>query len=288
MDHQRFDYSPIIKRKPLKWPNGARVAVWIIPNIEHFEFDLPGTALFPLNVVPDVLNYAWRDYAVRVGIWRLMDTLDHYSIRATVALNAAVCEHYPIIIEEGKKRNWEFMGHGMTNSQLLAGLPEEEERKVIRDTIHTITKSVGEAPEGWLGPGLAETFITPDLLAEEGIRYLCDWCNDDQPYAMKVKKGRLLSVPYSIELNDIPFFVGKGNSGADFLQAIQDQFDVLYEEGKVNGRVMAIALHPFIISVPHRHKYFAKALEYICRHKEVWLATGSEIANWYYDHYLNS
>lgn len=288
MDHQRFDYSPIIKRKPLSWPNGARVAVWIIPNIEHFEFELPGTALFPLNLVPDVLNYAWRDYAVRVGIWRLMDTLDQYGVRATVALNAAVCEHYPSIIEEGKKRNWEFMGHGMTNSQLLAGLPEEEERKVIRQTIHTITKSVGKAPEGWLGPALAETFITPDLLAEEGIRYLCDWCNDDQPYAMKVRTGQLLSVPYSIELNDIPFFLGRGSSGADFLQAITDQFDVLYEEGKTNGRVMAIALHPFIISVPHRHKYFAQALDYICRHREVWLATGSEIAHWYYDHYLNS
>ena len=288
MDHRRFDYSPIIKRKPLKWPNGARVAVWIIPNIEHFEFDLPGTSLFPLTVVPDVLNYGWRDYAVRVGVWRLMDALDQYGIRATVALNAAVCGHYPIIIEEGKKRNWEFMGHGLTNSQLLAGLPEEEERKVIRETIHTITKSVGRAPEGWLGPALAETFVTPDLLAEEGIRYLCDWCNDDQPYALKVRTGQLLSVPYSIELNDIPFFVGKGSSGADFLQAIKDQFDVLYQEGKTNGRVMAIALHPFIISVPHRHKYFVKALEYICHHKEVWLATGGEIAHWYDDHYLNS
>jgi peptidoglycan/xylan/chitin deacetylase (PgdA/CDA1 family) len=232
IDHHRFDYSPIIKRKPLKWPNGARVAAWIIPNIEHFEFDLPGTSLFPLNVVPDVLNYAWRDYAVRIGVWRLMDALDHYGIRATVALNAAMCEHYPIIVEEGKKRNWEFMGHGVTNSQLLAGLPEEEERKVIRETIHTITKAVGKAPEGWLGPALAETFITPDLLAEEGIRYLCDWCNDDQPYAMRVKKGQLLSVPYSIELNDIPFFVGKGNSGADFLQAIKDQFAFSTRRGR--------------------------------------------------------
>jgi allantoinase len=288
MDHHRFDYSPIIKRKPLKWPNGARVAVWVIPNIEHFEFDLPGTSLFPLNVVPDVLNYGWRDYSVRVGVWRLMEALDRYGIRATVALNAAVCEHYPIIIEEGKKRNWEFMGHGMTNSQFLAGLSEEEERKVIRETIRTITAHVGKAPQGWLGPALAETFLTPDLLAEEGIRYVCDWCNDDQPYAMKVRAGQLLSVPYSIELNDIPFFIGKGNSGADFLQAIKDQFDVLYEEGKTNGRVMAIALHPFIIGVPYRHKYFVEALEYICRHKEVWLATGSEIANWYYDHYVNS
>ena len=288
MDHHRFDYSPIIKRTPLTWPNGARVAVWIIPNLEHFAFDLPGTSLFPLNVVPDVLNYGWRDYSVRVGVWRLMEALDTYGIRATVALNAAVCEHYPIIIEEAKKRNWEFMGHAMSNSQPLSGLSEEEERQVIRDTIQTITTSVGKAPEGWLGPGLTETFSTPDILAEEGIRYLCDWCNDDQPYPMKVKTGQLLSVPYSIELNDIPFFLGTGSSGADFMQAIKDQFDVLYAEGKTNGRVMAIALHPFIISVPHRHKYFAQALEYICHHKEVWLATGSEITQWYNDHYLNS
>src|SRR5437867_10935532 len=263
MDHYRFDYSPIIKRPPIQWANDARVAVRVIPNIEHYEFEIPSRSMYPTNLVPDIINYGWRDYGPRVGIWRLMEALDKYGMRGSVTLKSAVCEHYPIIVEEGKKRNWEFLGHGITNSRLLNGLSEEEERKVIRETIQTISKSVGKAPEGWLGPALAETFITPDLLAEEGIRYLCDWCNDDQPYAMKVKKGRLLSVPYSIELNDIPFFVGKGNSGADFLQAIQDQFDVLYEEGKVNGRVMSIALHPFIISVPHRYKYFAQALEYI-------------------------
>lgn len=288
MDHNRFDYSPIIKRKPLKWPNGARVAVWLIPNIEHYEFDIPGIGMQPFNIVPDVINYAWRDYAPRVGVWRLMDTLDKYGMRGTVALNSAVCDRYPIIIEEGKKRNWEFMGHGITNSRLLTGLSEEEERKVIRETVQTITKAVGKAPEGWLGPALAETFITPEILAEEGIRYLCDWCNDDQPYPMKVKKGRLISVPYSLEINDIPFFLGKGNSGADFMQAIKDQFDVLYEEGKANGKVMAIAVHPFIISVPFRHKYFVQALEYIARQKEVWLTTGGEIAKWYYDNYYPS
>lgn len=285
MDHSRFDYSPIIKRKPIKWPNGARVAVWVIPNIEHYEFDIPGIGMQPFNIVPDVINYAWRDYAPRVGVWRLMDTLDKYGMRGTVALNSAVCDRYPIIIEEGKKRNWEFMGHGITNSRLLNNLSEDEERKVIRETVQTITKAVGKAPEGWLGPALAETFITPDLLAEEGIRYLCDWCNDDQPYPMRVERGKLISVPYSVEINDIPFFIGKGNSGADFMQAIIDQFDVLYEEGKNNGRVMAIAVHPFIISVPFRHKYFVQALEYIARQKEVWLTTGGEIANWYYDNY---
>ena len=170
MDHNRFDYSPIIKRKPLKWPKGARVAVWIIPNIEHYEFEIPSTSLYPSNLVPDVLDYAWRDYGVRVGIWRLMDVLDKYGMRGTVALNSAVCDHYPIIIEEGKKRNWEFMGHAITNSKLLTGLSEEEEKKVIRETVQTITKAVGKAPEGWLGPALAETFNTPDFLAEEGIR----------------------------------------------------------------------------------------------------------------------
>lgn len=288
MDHNRFDYSPIIKRKPLKWPNGARVAVWIIPNIEHYEFEIPSTALHPLNLVPDVLNYGWRDYSVRVGVWRFMEALDKYGMRGTVALNAAVCDHYPEIIEGGKKRNWEFMGHAITNSRLLTGLSEDEERKVIRETIQTITRSAGKAPEGWLGPALAETFITPDLLAEEGIRYLCDWCNDDQPYPMKVKKGKLISVPYSLELNDIPFFLGMKGSATDFMQAIKDQFDVLYEEGKTNGRVMAIALHPFIINVPHRHKYFERALEYIVRHKEVWLTTGGEIAKWYYDNYYTA
>jgi peptidoglycan/xylan/chitin deacetylase (PgdA/CDA1 family) len=217
-----------------------------------------------------------------------MDLLDKYGLRGTVALNAAVCEKYPLIIEEGKKRNWEFMGHAMTNSKLLTGLSEEDERQVIRQTVETITKSTGSAPRGWLGPALAETFSTPDILAENGITYLCDWCNDDQPYPMKVKKGKLISVPYTLELNDIPFFLANKGTAEGYMQAIKDQFDVLYEEGKTHGRVMAIAIHPFIVSVPYRHKYFERALDYVCRQKDVWLTTGAEIANWYYENYLNA
>lgn len=287
MENTRYDYSAIITRKPIKWPNNARIAVWVIPNIEHYEIDLPGLALHQgsTTLVPDVLNYAWRDYGVRVGIWRLMDVLDKYGIKGTVALNSAVCEHYPIIIEECNKRNWEFMGHGITNSRLLAGLSEKEEREVIRKTIETITKATGKPPEGWLSPALAETFTTPDILAEEGIKYLCDWCNDDQPYPMKVRKGTLISIPYSIEVNDILIFQVKNHSGQEFFEIVRDQFDALYEEGKKNGRVMAIALHSCIINLPFRHKYLDKALEYISKHKDVWFATGSEIANWYYEHY---
>jgi peptidoglycan/xylan/chitin deacetylase (PgdA/CDA1 family) len=287
MHHDRFDYSPIIRRAPLRLPNAARLAIWIIPNIEYFEFDGPGIGLAPPAGFPDVLNYAWRDYASRVGVWRLMELLDKYQLRATVALNAKVCDYYPEIIEEGKKRNWEFMGHGMTNSQLLAGLPEEDERKVIQTTVATIGKAVGKAPRGWLGPALAETLRTPDLLAENGITYLCDWCNDDQPYSFRVKAGRLISIPYANEINDIPFYVGKGATPDQFRQAIQDCFDVLYEEGKVTGKVMAIALHPFLSGVPHRQKYLEMALDYVTKHDQVWFATGGEIADWYYTNYYN-
>ncbi len=284
--HNRFEHLPPSKRTVIRWPNNARLALWIIPNIEWHEFEGPGVGMSPAPAFPDVLNFGWRDYGLRTGIWRMMEALDRFGMRATVALNGAVCEHCPHIIEEGNKRNWEFMGHGMTNSQLLCALSLDDERKVIRQTVDVITKHVGVAPKGWLGPALAETVNTPDLLAEAGIRYVCDWCNDDQPYPIQVKQGQMLSVPYSLEINDLPFFIGKGATGDGFRQAIQDQFDVLYAEGAATGKVMAIALHPFVVSVPHRHKHFVKALEYITKHRDVWLTTGGEIADWYYKNYM--
>ncbi len=287
LDNTRYDYSPIIRRPPLRWPKNARVAVWLAINIEHFKIDRPGASINPFpGIIPDVYNYAWRDYGPRVGIWRMMKLLDRHGIRASVLLNSDVCAHYPVIVEEGMKRGWEFLGHGITNSQWLAGMSEDEERQVIRTVIQTIKKATGKAPQGWLGPGMAETFNTPDLLAEEGITYLCDWNNDDQPYPMKVRKGRLLSVPYSAEINDIPAFLSLKYSPEQFRQAIWDQFDTLYEEGAETGRVMAISTHPFIIAQPHRIKYLDQALRHIKRRKQVWFTTGGEIARWYTTHYL--
>ena len=282
-DNTRYDYSAIISRPPLKWPNDARVAFWVIPNIEHFKVNvpLPGAP----NLIPDVRNAAGRDYGPRVGIWRLMEALDKYGVRGTVALNAEVCQQYPIIIEEAKKRDWAFMGHGMTNSQRLTAMDEAEERAIIRETIRIMKEHVGRAPIGWLGPGLTETFSTPDLLAAEGVQYLCDWCADDQPFPLNVRSGKMISVPYSIELNDLPFFGGKSTPAEEFYQMCVDQFDVLYREGEQSGRVMAIALHPFVIGHPFRIKYLEKALEYITGHDKVWVTTGDEIAQWYMDHY---
>jgi allantoinase len=286
LDNTRFEYSPIIKRPPLRWPNGARVAVWVAVNIEHFKIDRPGTAMHPFpGITPDVYNYAWRDYGVRVGIWRLMQLLDRLGMKAGVMLNSDVCIHYPVIVEECVKRGWEILGHGMTNSQFLAGMSEDQEREVIRTVIRTIKDKTGKAPRGWLGPALAETFSTPDLLAEEGITYVCDWCNDDQPYPMKVRTGRLLSVPYGIELNDIPMFLEFKATPDEFRQAICDQFDQLYAEGAETGRVLCIALHPFIIATPWRIKYLERALQHILRHKDVWVTTGGEIADWYTKHH---
>ncbi len=260
--------------------------MWVIPNIEHFLFDRPSTRIAALPVNPDVLNYAWRDYGVRVGIWRMMEVMEKYGVKGTVALNSDVCRHYPRIIEEGKKLGWEWMGHGTNNSTLINSQTEAEERALIKEVVSTITKSVGQAPRGWLSPALSETVRTLDILAENGIEYVGNWVNDDQPYPMRVKKGSMIAMPYSVEINDIPALLDLHQSPEVFGQMICDQFDVLYEDGAETGRVMAICLHPFLVGYPHRSKYFAKALAHITAREEVWLTTGSEIVDWYKMNYL--
>ncbi len=205
-------------------------------------------------------------------------------MRGTVALNSDVCNEYPRIIEEGKKLDWEWMGHGTTNSILINAQTEAEERALIKDVRHDHRQSVGKAPRGWLSPALSETVHTLDILAENGIEYVGNWVNDEQPYPMKVKRGRCISMPYSQEINDIPALIGLHQSPERFGQMICDQFDVLYEDGAKTGRVMSICLHPFLIGHPHRDKYFAKALAHITSRQEVWLATGSEILDWYKKH----
>ena len=282
-DHGRFAYTPIVDRPKLSWPNGARVAVWLIPNIEHFVYGLPSTTLFPptASLTPDILNYSWRDYGARVGVWRLMDTMERLGIRGTVALNSDVCHEHPRIVEEAQKLSWEFMGHGKNNSSLFTGMEEDVERNAISEVLETIREATGQMPRGWLGPALTETHNTLDLLAEAGVDYVCDWVNDEQPYPMQTRAGTIHSIPYSIEINDIPAFLGGGHSGDSFAQMIKDQFDVLYEDGAETGRVMSICVHPFLIGHPHRAKHFSRALEHIASRNDVWLTTGHEIIDWY-------
>ena len=290
MEHGRFDYSPIADREPLRFPDGARVAVWVIPNIEHFHWDKPSTSVTAVtaHLKPDVLNYSWRDFGVRVGIWRMMEVMERHGVKGTVALNSEVCGQYPRIVEAGNELGWEWMAHGSTNSVLFNDQSEEEERGIIRDIVSTISDSTGAAPKGWLSPALSESFNTPDILAENGIEYVCNWVNDEQPYAMNVRTGSLISVPYSIEINDIPAFLDRGLGAEEFYRMIVDQFDVLYEDGAASGRVMAICLHPFLIGHAFRAKYLDKALDYITRRKEVWVTRGGEINDWYRATYMRS
>jgi allantoinase len=285
--HDRFQYSAIVDRPPLRWPNGARVALWVIPNIEHFLFDRPSTSITAAttSLVPDVLNYSWRDYGVRVGIWRMMEVMEKYGVKGTVALNSDVCRHYPRIIEGGNQLGWEWMGHGDNNSTLINRQSEDEERALVNAVVDTIETSTGKRPRGWLSPALSESHRTLDLLAEAGIRYVGNWVNDEQPYPMRVKTGSMLSLPYSIEMNDIPAFLDQGQSAETFGRMICDEFDGLYEDGAKSGRVMSICLHPFIIGHAYRSKYFAKALQHITSRQEVWITTGSEIADWYKANY---
>jgi len=288
MENTRYEYSPLINREPFQLPDQAKVALWIGVNIEHFDIETTnfgGAQSFQISP-PNVYDYATRDYGNRVGIWRLMELLDRHHIKASVLLNSDVCHHYPFIIEEAKKRYWEFMGHGTTNSILLGGKSEAEERQVITNTLDVIAQATGQRPMGWLSPALQETFNTPDILAEAGIKYLCDWCCDDQPFPMKVKEGTLISVPYSTDINDIPAFFRQNLTPKGFYEMIKDQFDTLYREGAEQARIMCIALHPFIIGKPFRISWLDKALQYIKQHEKVWFATCQEIAGWYYEKYM--
>lgn len=276
-----FPYSPIINRPRLEWPNGAHVALWVIPNIEYFSLEERPGGYGP-GKVPDVVMWSERDYGNRVGVFRIMETLDRYGIRGTVALNSNLCAEHPAIMEEGRKRKWEWMGHNESNTRRLNDVAPGEEAQIIRNTLSAITRHTGKRPVGWLSSGLQETWDTLDYLAAEGVEYVGDWCNDDQPYSMDVAgKHSIIAMPYTQQLNDKSSIEKRYNTADEFRQMICDQFDVLYREGAKSGRVMAIALHPYLIGVPHRIGALDAALRYICKHKKVWKATGSEIARHY-------
>jgi allantoinase len=277
---ERYDDTFITERKPFKWPGNNTLAVWFIPNVEVWHYDSAvgvGITPNPTNYVPDVFNYAWREYGMRVGLWRMADVFDDAGVKATVALNSQVCEVHPKAIEEMKKRGWEFMSHGTTNSTNLAGLNPEQERDTIRGILKTIEQATGKPPRGWLGSGLIETHNTLDILAEEGVIYCGDWNNDDQPYPMKVKSGKMFAIPYCNEINDIPLYIRKGYTGEQYLRSVIDQFDTLHADSGKQPRVMGVPLHPMIIGQPLRIKYLERAIAHMKERQGVWFATGSEI-----------
>ncbi|WP_116952343.1 polysaccharide deacetylase family protein [Jiangella endophytica] len=272
-----FEYSPIVDRPPVMWPGRSKLAFYVGLNIEHFHVDKPSTALndATAQLVPDPLNYGWRDYGLRVGFWRVAELLDTYGLRATALLNSEAVHHYPQVIEASLSRDWALVAHGRTNSVLHTGMDVDSEQAELAAILDTMETATGARPRGWLGPALTETSATPRLLAHHGLTYSLDWTNDEQPYWFT--DVPVMSVPYSVELNDLGIFTMKGLSGPDFEVMVRDQVDQMLEE-TATGRVMALALHPFVIGHPFRAKYLDRALAHIAGRSGIWLTTSDEIA----------
>jgi peptidoglycan/xylan/chitin deacetylase (PgdA/CDA1 family) len=283
VDRPPYAYSPIVRRPRIGLPGGARLAVWIGVNVEHYRWGQPALSLAPFTaqLVPDPTNYGWRDYGPRVGVWRLMEIFDRVGIRASAIVNSAVCEEYPEVVEAAVERGWAIVAHGRDNSTWQTGMEPEDERAFVAEVAQTLERAAGRRPTGWLGPALTATPNTYDILAELGFTYALDWANDDQPYPLEVASGSLVSVPYSSEVNDIPAFVLHHHTGPEFAESVVDQFETLYEEGEHSLRVMGIGIHPFLVGQPFRARHFATALEKVVAHDDVWFATSDEIAAWY-------
>ena len=279
-----YDYLPYDRRPKLEWPGGAKIAVWIAPNIEFYELQPPvNPKRTPwARPVPDVLAYSHRDYGNRVGWQRMMAAMDEAGFRGSVSLNVALCDHHPEIIEACAKRNWEFFSHGIYNTRYMYEMTPAQETEIIVDAIETVRKWTGQKLSGWLAPALSNNLWTMDLLAQHGLDYTCDLFHDDQPMPINVRSGRLISVPYSLDMNDVIVYNSNQYSPRHYGEIIKRQFDRLRAEGETSGTVMCVPLHPYLVGQPHRIGPFAEALRYIAGHSDAWLTTGREIAAHFY------
>ncbi len=279
----RIAYSPITERPPLKLPHGARMAVWVIVNVEQWDptQPMPRTVLTPPaggSPSPDVPNWAWHEYGNRVGFWRFIKIFDEFAIPGVLCINGSALAAYPPIVRAAVERKWEFVGHGFTQRNMQK---VRNERADIRKVREVIIKATGKPPRGWLGPGLTETWETPDLLVEEGYDYVADWVLDDQPVWLKTRGKPIINVPYTQECNDVAMMLIQHHKAAEYCDRARDQFDQIYADAAGSARVMALSVHPYIMGAPHRLKYFRRVFEVIRKKSDVLFWTGAQIADWY-------
>lgn len=283
MDHDRYEWSNLFQRKPVTWPNNARVALWITPALQWYPLDLQAKPVAPPGgynrPYPDYRNYSHRDYGLRVGAFRVMKLLDALGFKASVPMNSAVAERYPVLVDEVNKRGWEIIAHGVHMGRMhYGGMSTEQEKEYVRESVSTLRRLTGQPIRGWLSIGKSESSHTPDLVAAEGVEYLCDWANDDMPYPFHTRHGALWTMPHTQEIDDRFMLLELKHREHEFVQQIKDQFDALYRESERHGgRIMSIALHPWVIGHPYRIRYLGQALRYIAGHEGVWSATGAEI-----------
>jgi peptidoglycan/xylan/chitin deacetylase (PgdA/CDA1 family) len=282
-----FKYTPPLDRTTFSWPDDRGLAALVYLNLEYFLYDSPAPiGLSPAQVgrSPDVLNYAWREYGMRVGVWRMMEVLDRYQIGVTVGLNSEVCRQYPTVVEACLTRNWEITGHGVTNSIQLYGLSREDQRIMIQESLATIESTTGIRPHGWLGPGLAETHDTLRLLCEEGITYVADWGTaDDIPFWLHSHSTneKLLAMPYSLETNDLTVYLLQRYDTPQAFRRFTAQFDTLFAESSMYAKVFVLVLHPYLSGVPHRIGMLNEFFEYVRSDKDVWWTRADEMDTWF-------
>ena len=283
MDHDRYAYSSLFTRKPIEWPGGARVALWIVPALEFFPLDMAGTPFMPPGGMgrgyPDYWNYTLRDYGNRVGVFRIFQALDERGLKASVAVNSRVAERYPFLVDEITRRGWEIVGHGVDMSRLHhGGQPIDEERGLVREALATLSRLSGQRVIGWLSPAYSESMHTLDLVAAEGVRYVCDWIIDDLPVPVRTSSGEIHAMPHAWEVSDLQLILNDRHDATEFAEQVGDYFRAIYREAaRSGGRVMALSLHPWLIGVPHRIAALETILDRITRHAGVWSATGAEI-----------
>ncbi|SON56697.1 putative urate catabolism protein [Hartmannibacter diazotrophicus] len=284
--HGRYDFHPIIERPDYAWPDGKRLAVCIVTNLEVYAY-LKGTGWDPakLNEPQNQRNYSWRDYGNRVGIWRLFDLFDKFGIPAAHNVNSLLYDDHPQIFEKIRERGDEIVSHGRTNAERQGDLWEIDEQRLIADVTEKISANEGAPPRGWMGPAASESRVTPDLLKEAGYRYVMDWPADDQPFWLRTRSGPLLSVPYPAELNDSAAIIHRRQTAHDFAQMIVDQFDEMVELSAERPLVMTISLHAFVVGQPFRLKPLREALRHCVEHKlkdRVWWTRPGDIADFCY------
>lgn len=279
--HDRYGYVPLRGRADYSWPTGQRLAVYFALNLEHFSYgEGLGAELAPGGPQPDILNYAWRDYGNRVGAWYMLDAFDALGLPLAALVNSSMYDYAPAVVAACRARGDEIVGHGRTNAERQGDLDEAAERALIAEATMRLTEAEGRPPEGWLGPWISHSHVTPDLLAEAGYRYLLDWCMDDQPIWFSCRDGRrILSVPYPQEVNDIPAIVARKMDADAFADMIVDQFDEMLDLSGDRPLVMGVALHAYLVGQPHRLRHLKRALRHIAGHREkIWMTTPGAIA----------
>lgn len=280
---QRIDYSAISDRAPLSLPGGKRLAVWVIVNIEEWdpERPMPRTVLTPPAggaPSPDIPNWAWHEYGNRIGFWRLLEVFDDFAIPAALAINGAAIRSYEPIARAARDRGWEFIGHGYTQLNMQK---VEDEALDIRKTTEAIRDYTGSAPRGWLGPGLTETWETPERLVAAGYDYVCDWVLDDQPVDLRTANGPITNVPYTQECNDVAMMLIQHHPAREYRDRAIDQAEQLLHDARGSARVMALVLHPYIMGAPHRARYFREVIAHLARREGVMFTTGAAICDWH-------